>query len=169
MSLKKMKRRVGVNLDMTPMVDIAILLLIFYMVTTQFKPPQTREVVLPLSHSQIELPDKDVINITVTDQDSIFVDAVIEVDKETETGAMVKAKERVYETTSEDEVGNTINRFRTGNIGKMESGRGTALVKALIVIRADRDASYGIIQKVMDNMVENSIPRFQIVTDAEAS
>src|SRR5262245_15353676 len=168
MSLKKKQRRVGVNLDMTPMVDIAILLLIFYMTTTQFKPPQTREVVLPLSHSQIELPDKDVINITVTDQDSIFVDAVIEVDKETETGAMVKAKERVYETTSEDEVGNTINRFRTGQIGK-ETGRGTALVKALIVIRADRDASYGIIQKVMDNMVENSIPRFQIVTDAEAS
>ena len=42
-------------------------------------------------------------------------------------------------------------------------------MRALIVIRADRDASYGIIQKVMDNMVENNLPRFQIVTDAEAS
>ena len=169
MALKKMKRRIGVLLDMTPMVDIAILLLIFYMSTTQFKPPQTREVVLPLSHSQIELPDKDVINITVTDMDSIFVDAVVEVDKETETGAMVKSKERVYETTSEDDVGNTINRFRAGQIGKLEGGRGTSLVKALIVIRADRDASFGIIQKVMDNMVENNLSRFQIVTDAEAN
>jgi len=42
MSLKRKKRRIGIILDMTPMVDIAILLLIFYMATTQFKPPQTR-------------------------------------------------------------------------------------------------------------------------------
>jgi len=42
-------------------------------------------------------------------------------------------------------------------------------VRALIVIRADRDASFGIIQKIMDNMVESNLSRFQIVTDAEAS
>jgi len=167
MALKKKKRRIGILLDMTPMVDIAILLLIFYMTTTQFKPPQTREVTLPMSHSQIELPDKDIINITVTDMDSVFVDAVIEVDKELADGSMVKAKERIYETTSEDDVGNTINRFRAGQIGRTAGGRGTALVQALIVIRADRDASYGIIQNVMDNMVENGLKRFQIITEQE--
>ena len=48
---KKKKRRIGIILDMTPMVDIAILLLIFYMATTQFKPPQTREVTLPVSQA----------------------------------------------------------------------------------------------------------------------
>ncbi len=167
MSLKRKKRRIGIILDMTPMVDIAILLLIFYMATTQFKPPQTREVTLPMSHSQIELPDKDIINITVTDMDSVFVDAVIEVDKELPDGSVVKAKERIYETTSESEVGNTINRFRAGQIGRGLGGRGTTLVRALIVIRADRDASYGIIQNVMDNMVENGLKRFQIITDQE--
>jgi biopolymer transport protein ExbD len=154
---------------MTPMVDIAILLLIFYMVTTQFKPPQTREVILPVSHSQIELPDKDVINITVTDLDSIFVDAIIEVDKEAPDGSVFKTKERFYEDTNEDNVGNTINRFRAGQAGRSSGSRGTPLVNALIVIRADRDASYGIIQKVMDNMVENQLKRFQIVTDLEQS
>jgi len=167
MALKRKKRRIGILLDMTPMVDIAILLLIFYMTTTQFKPPQTREVTLPMSHSQIELPDKDIINITVTDMDSVFVDAVIEVDKELADGSIVKAKERIYETTSEDDVGNTINRFRAGQIGRTAGGRGTALVQALIVIRADRDASYGIIQNVMDNMVENGLKRFQIITEQE--
>ena len=167
MGLKRKKRRIGIILDMTPMVDVAILLLIFYMSTTQFKPPQTREVVLPMSHSQIELPDKDIINITVTEMDSVFVDAVIEVDKELADGSMVKAKERIYETTSEDDVGNTINRFRAGQIGRTAGGRGTALVQALIVIRADRDASYGIIQNVMENMVENGLKRFQIITEQE--
>jgi len=153
--LKKKKRRIGVVLDLTPMVDIAILLLIFYMATTQFKPPQTREVVLPVSHSQINLPDKDVINITVTDLDSVFVDAIIEVKKEDANGNEITAKERVYEETDQNNVGNTINRFRV------------KLMRALIVIRADRDASFGVIQAVMDNMVENHLPRFQIVTDLE--
>ena len=153
--LKKKKRRIGIILDMTPMVDIAILLLIFYMATTQFKPPQTREVTLPVSHSQIQLPDKDVISITVTDLDSVFVDAIMEVQKEGPGGEIITAKERVYETASEDTVGPTINKFRV------------KLLRALIVIRADRDASYGIIQKVMDNMVENNLSRFQIVTDLE--
>ena len=62
---------------MTPMVDIAFLLLIFYMATTQFKPPEARAVELPQSHSMIELPDKDVINITVSKYDSLYVDYVI--------------------------------------------------------------------------------------------
>ena len=35
---------------MTPMVDVAFLLLIFYMSTTQFKPPEARAVELPQSH-----------------------------------------------------------------------------------------------------------------------
>lgn len=153
--LKKRKRRVGVVLDMTPMVDIAILLLIFYMSTTQFKPPQTREVTLPVSHSQIQLPDKDVINITVTDMDSVFVDAIMEVKGEGPNGEPITTKERVYEETNEDNVGSTINKFRT------------KLMRALIVIRADRDASYGVIQKVMDNMVENKLKTFQIVTELE--
>ena len=73
MAIKK-TRRVAIRIDMTPMVDIAFLLLIFYMATTQFKPPEARAVTLPQSHSQIELPDKDVIHITVTSLDSIYVD-----------------------------------------------------------------------------------------------
>ena len=152
---KKKKNRSGILLDMTPMVDIAILLLIFYMTTTQFKPPVTREVVLPRSHSMINLPDKDVISITVTDQDSVFVDAIMESQTEGPGGELVMTKERIYESANEETVGLTINKFRT------------KLPRALIVIRADRDASYGIIQKVMDNMVENHLKRFQIVTDSE--
>src|SRR5215831_7274389 len=46
------KRRLGVRIDMTPMVDVAFLLLIFFMVTTVFRTPQALEINLP--------PDKDV-------------------------------------------------------------------------------------------------------------
>ena len=41
------KRRVGVRIDMTPMVDVAFLLLIFFMVTTVFRTPKALEVNLP--------------------------------------------------------------------------------------------------------------------------
>jgi biopolymer transport protein ExbD len=41
------KRRVGVRIDMTPMVDVAFLLLIFFMVTTVFRTPKALEINLP--------------------------------------------------------------------------------------------------------------------------
>jgi len=44
---KKKKRRIAIRLDMTPMVDIAFLLLIFYMVTTVFAAPQAMDINLP--------------------------------------------------------------------------------------------------------------------------
>ena len=46
-SIRRPKRRMGIKIDMTPMVDIAFLLLIFYMVTTVFGQPQAMEVSLP--------------------------------------------------------------------------------------------------------------------------
>jgi len=45
--LKRPKRRLGIRIDMTPMVDIAFLLLIFYMVTTIFSAPLSMEISLP--------------------------------------------------------------------------------------------------------------------------
>ena len=43
----KSKRRLSIRLDMTPMVDIAFLLLIFYMVSTVFAAPQSMQINLP--------------------------------------------------------------------------------------------------------------------------
>jgi len=154
MAIKK-KRRVGIVIDMTPMVDIVILLLIFYMTTTSFKPPEAKAVTLPESHSQIELPDKDIINITVTKLDSIYVDFVAKetinidgVDKVTTVRKVAEAD--VYTVAS------LINRARAANI------------RALIVIKADRDASYGVMDKIMKAMRDESLTRFLIITDNEA-
>ncbi|MCK5125130.1 MAG: biopolymer transporter ExbD [candidate division Zixibacteria bacterium] len=48
--LRRKMRRLPVRIDMTPMVDIAFLLLIFYMVTTVFSQPQAMEMNLPPDH-----------------------------------------------------------------------------------------------------------------------
>lgn len=150
------KRRVAIRIDMTPMVDIAFLLLIFYMATTQFKPPEARAVELPTSHSQIELPDKGVINITVTQLDSIYVDftkvAEIEID-----GQTVKTTVRIVRPCEVWNVAEEINRARAEQI------------RALIVIKADRRASFGVMQDIMKKMQENGLERFLIITDPETS
>lgn len=154
MKMKK-KRRLAIRIDMTPMVDIAFLLLIFYMATTQFKPPEQKEVTLPTSHSQIELPSKDKIVVTVTKQDSIFVDYVERVENEVD-GKMVSTLVREYTEASVYDVGNVINSIRAKNIN------------ALVIIKADRDASFGTMQKIMDTMVESNLGRFQIITELES-
>ena len=150
------KRRVSIRIDMTPMVDIAFLLLIFYMATTQFKPPEARAVELPTSHSQIELPDKGVINITVTQYDSIYVDftkiAEVNID-----GEIVTTTVRIVRTCEVWNVASEINRARAEQI------------RALIVVKADRRASFGVMQDVMKQMQENSLERFLIITDPETS
>ncbi len=45
--LRRPRRRARVRIDMTPMVDIAFLLLIFYMVTTVFARPTLLEIAVP--------------------------------------------------------------------------------------------------------------------------
>ena len=153
MDIKK-KRRLSIRIDMTPMVDIAFLLLIFYMSTTQFKPPETKSVKLPSSHSQISLPDKDIINVTVTKDDSIFVDYIV---KKTSTidGQEISRPMRIYEEASTGTVASLINKVRIRN------------PRAFLVIKADKESSYGIIAGIMKTMQEQNLSRFQIVTNVE--
>lgn len=154
MAIKK-KRRINIILDFTPMVDIVILLLIFYMTTTSFKPPETKAVTLPQSHSMIELPDKDIINITVTKQDSIYVDFLTS-EEMIIGGKMMMTTVRKYAEADVYNVASLINRARSVNY------------KALIVIKADRDASFGVMDEIMKTMSESELTRFLIITDNEA-
>jgi biopolymer transport protein ExbD len=73
--LRRPKRRIGIRIDMTPMVDIAFLLLIFYMVTTIFSAPQSMEIVLPpkdADKTKIELKESNVLQLLVDTEGNIF-------------------------------------------------------------------------------------------------
>lgn len=153
MKIKK-KRRISITIDMTPMVDIAFLLLIFYMTTTQFKPPEKKTVELPTSHSEVSLPDKDVINVTVTAEDSIFVDYIIKKTVNID-GREISMPIRVYEDATTETVGSVINAARIRN------------PRAFLVIKADRDASYGAMEGIMTTLQEQHLTRFQIITKLE--
>ena len=64
-------KRIGISMDMTPFVDVAFLLLIFFMTTTSFKPPEPVQVQLPSSHVEIQVPESNVIVLTVGAQGEI--------------------------------------------------------------------------------------------------
>src|SRR5258706_12174119 len=55
-NLQRKKRRVGIRIDMTPMVDVAFLLLIFFMVTTVFRTPKALEINLPPKDLKQDVP-----------------------------------------------------------------------------------------------------------------
>ena len=65
--LRRPKRRVTIRIDMTPMVDIAFLLLIFYMVTTVFSMPQAMEINLPPKDQTdpIDIKESNLLTIRV--------------------------------------------------------------------------------------------------------
>ena len=66
--LRRPKRRISIRIDMTPMVDIAFLLLIFYMVTTVFAMPQAMEINLPPKdemETKVEVKESNLLTVRV--------------------------------------------------------------------------------------------------------
>ena len=61
--LRRPKRRISIRIDMTPMVHIAFLLLIFYMVSTVFSMPQAMEINLPPIDQEEEVEIKEELAI----------------------------------------------------------------------------------------------------------
>lgn len=69
--LRRAKRRVGIRIDMTPMVDVAFLLLIFFMVTTVFRRPLAMEVNMPEPDAKVEVPESNVLTLFVSKDNSM--------------------------------------------------------------------------------------------------
>jgi biopolymer transport protein ExbD len=66
------KKRVGVRIDMTPMVDVAFLLLIFFMVTTVFRRPLAMEVNMPEPGAKVEVPESNVMTVYIDRDEAMF-------------------------------------------------------------------------------------------------
>src|SRR3712207_6492965 len=66
-------KKSDVWIDMTPMSDVMVLLLTFFMLTSTFVKNEPVKVVTPGSISEIKVPEKDVLNILVDKTGKVFM------------------------------------------------------------------------------------------------
>jgi biopolymer transport protein ExbD len=147
------KKRVGIKMDMTPMVDVAFLLLTFFMLTTQFKTDEGVELVLPKSHSAFKLPDKDVMIISI-DQGGIIHLGLDSPRIRMQLFGPVAGKAASVVVTVQD-------------LPQLLVSARMANPKLRTVIKGDKNAPYGPVQDVMDILQKTKITRFNLVTDLE--
>lgn len=133
-----MAKRIGINIDMTPMVDVAFLLLIFFMTTTTFKPPERVSVALPGSKAQVHVPETNTIILTVNKLGEFFV-----------------SDENLSETqqVSRDDLDNAIVSWRAKN------------PTAVVVVKGDKEVDYGSVADIMDALAATKTLRFNLMTD----
>jgi biopolymer transport protein ExbD len=155
MPKKPKKGRVGIRIDMTPMVDVAFLLLTFFMLTTQFRPPTEVDVILPDSHSAIKLPESDVITVSVNKEGRIFM-------------GLDSQKDRVKVFGEENKLRLDLPVDKVELEAKLIAAR-VANPKLRTVLKCDRDAEYGLVMDVMDILEKVNITRFNLVTNLETT
>lgn len=150
--LKKM-RRIGIAIDMTPMVDVAFLLLIFFMCTTQFDPPEKDKISLPESNSEAKAPESNIITLAVTSPKP-------EYGNESRLRVIYRrAGEEVAQEMTPDAVPLELP-------GLLRNAR-AANPAARMIVKMDKDASYGIMADMMKALQDAKAPRFNVMTDLE--
>ncbi len=143
--------RQGYRIDMTPLVDVAFLLLTFFMLTTTFKPTEEVTIVLPSSHSEFKLPESDVMTIEISKDGRLFLG----VDSQILRGRLFgKANElKLAVEVPKEQLANYLVQARMANL------------KLRTVIKGDKDANYGLAEDVMDILQKTQITRFNLVTE----
>lgn len=152
---KHKKGRVGIKMDMTPMVDVAFLLLTFFMLTTTFKPAEEVQIDLPSSHSEFKLPESDILMITVAKDGRIFMGVDSQILRARLFGEQNKYRAGVE--VDKQQLGNLVIQARIAN------------PKLRTVVKGDKGAPYGPVEDVMDVLQKARVTRFNLITDLERS
>lgn len=137
---KKRKKRVGVRLDMTPMVDVAFLLLTFFMLTTAFKQPQAMEINLPPKDVTVPVAQSNVFTVRVDEGGIIYWNV----------------SDEVPQRTAMKELHNLF------------VSRSKANTKMVFLIKVDRKAKYTMLVDIMDELNLAEITRFSIAPYLDA-
>jgi biopolymer transport protein ExbD len=135
------RKRVGIRVDMTPMVDVAFLLLIFFMVTTVFRRPLAMEMNLPEKGATVKVKETNVMTVYINEDGSMVYDVG-------KRGLQPLAWPELRETVI------------------LEHDYNPDLI---ILVKVDRKAKYDKMVDMLDTLDEARMNRFSIVpmTDAD--
>ncbi|RFM22922.1 MAG: biopolymer transporter ExbD [Candidatus Thermochlorobacter aerophilum] len=155
----------GEEIDLAPLVDIAFLLLTFFMMTTVFRATDKIQVETPQSNSAAKEPTKRYVIVTVSDS----------TDKH-DTQVVVNMDEYKVRVTAFQ--GTPYEREATGTDGVLLRDWRKELYEILLrarqadpgqslVLKADKNARFGVINEIMIKMKEVKFDQVQMVTKME--
>ena len=141
MNINKADAKTEMEMDMTPMIDVVFLLIIFFMIITDLTQQDLEMLKLPVAHSSV--PDKP---------DPSVVRPVINI---VHTGKMIVKKETKFDpenpdlTVMESFLSDQARLMPKEHFNK-EAGTGPMIPDNPLLIRADRNTPFKHIQKVME-------------------
>ena len=155
MSLIK-KKRTGIRLDMTPMVDVAFLLLTFFMMTTTFRPLDDIPVYIPESKTMMKIPTSDKMTISITDEQSLWL--TIE-DPRLRT-AVFQDSRKINQDIKKQDLQQWISKIQIENMALYGAGR-----TLRVVLKADRRIDYELIHEVIETLRTGQISTVYFMTN----
>lgn len=149
------KKRVGFKLDMTPMVDVAMLLLTFFMMTTQFRPEDATAIDLPSSHAPFKMPETDIMTVTINKEGRVFLG----VDSQTLRAQLFGEANKLRPSMEVDRkaLHDLLIQARISN------------PKLRTLVKGDKDAPFGPVEDILDILRQVRITRFNLVTEMDKS
>jgi biopolymer transport protein ExbD len=131
----KKGRRLGTRIDMTPLVDVAFLLLTFFMLTTSMARPQTMEINLPPDvETKVEIAESNLLTLRISAKGEMFWNIGIETPKRIEFSAL-----RAF--------------LRDQAASKP---------KLVTLVKVDREGKYNMMVNIMDELNLAEITRFSL-------
>ncbi|HEX6226630.1 MAG TPA: biopolymer transporter ExbD [Chryseolinea sp.] len=190
-------QRSSTSIDMTPMVDLAFLLVTFFMLTTKFAPEEPLAVDMPTSVSEIKLPDTDILTISISKEGFVFFNIDGKYNREELLNKMGE-KYQIQFSPREVRSFSLLSSLGVpvGNLKqflnmepeerKLVKQPGipcdsvnneladwvifsrTTNPKVRIAIKGDRDAGYPVIKKVINTLIDKKVSRFNLITNMES-
>ncbi|TRZ64858.1 biopolymer transporter ExbD [bacterium] len=185
-------KKPDIRIDMTPMVDVIMLLLTFFMLTATFRAAESEAIQVALPQSVYSDPDNkmresNVMTILLTKEGNIYLD----VDNYKIRETIFKDPLAIGLYRPSDTTGNSLKSITT--VGDKEVKRPIVgmskaafektlddLKKALrnvtndakaefqVVVKGDRDTEYGVVEDLMNSLHESNNKIFSLVTMIKA-
>ena len=138
---KKKKRRIGVRIDFTPMVDVAFLLLTFFVYTTTMSRPTTMELNLPPDDkTKVEVAESNLLTLRIAPNGGIFWSTGTEIPKKVD--------------------------FKDLRQQLLEKNRSNP--KLITLVKVDREGTYNMMVNIMDELNLANITRFSLAPLVDA-